>query len=116
MIKQTWTQILLHNKLTPEMMTPILNSYISLQGSSGGIAELLGGLIGLIIQLALIIVIVAGFWKTFEKADEPGDTVPVAELNDRNQKEAERQQMKDDDNSLSSDSVFDSVPEVTDDE
>jgi hypothetical protein len=53
-------------------MTTILDLVIPLQNSSGGIAELLGGLIGLIVQLGLIIVIVAGFWKTFEKADEPG--------------------------------------------
>ena len=53
-------------------MLPTLNFIIPLQSGSGGIAELLSGLIGLIIQLALIIVIVAGFWKTFEKADEPG--------------------------------------------
>ena len=53
-------------------MTAILDLVIPLQNSSGGIVELLGGLIVLIVQLALIIVIVAGFWKTFEKADEPG--------------------------------------------
>jgi hypothetical protein len=53
-------------------MTALLNLLAPLQGSSGGMAELIGGLIGLIVQLALIVVIVAGFWKTFEKADEPG--------------------------------------------
>lgn len=44
-------------------MTP--NILVPLQGSSGGI-------LGLIVPLALTLMVFAGVWKTFEKAGEPG--------------------------------------------
>ena len=41
-------------------------------GSAGGIAALLAGGIFLLIELAIVIVIIAGLWKTFTKAGKPG--------------------------------------------
>jgi len=46
-------------------MTPIVNVLVPLQSDGGGI-------LGAIAPLAVTIVIFAGFWKTFEKAGEPG--------------------------------------------
>lgn len=46
-------------------MIPLLNPSVPLQGGSGGVIEPL-------VTLALTVLIVAGFWKTFEKAGEPG--------------------------------------------
>lgn len=39
-----------------------------LQGDSGGA----GGIVFLIIYLAILVAVIAGFWKAFEKAGEPG--------------------------------------------
>jgi hypothetical protein len=46
-------------------MVSVTNSIVPLQGSGGGGIELF-------ITLALTVVVFAGFWKTFEKAGEPG--------------------------------------------
>jgi hypothetical protein len=46
-------------------MVPIPSPSVPLQGGGTGGLELL-------IVLAIVIVVVAGFWKTFEKAGEPG--------------------------------------------
>lgn len=43
-----------------------------LQDDSGGIIGALFGGVGTICWLAFIVLIIAGFWKTFEKAGQPG--------------------------------------------
>jgi hypothetical protein len=48
-----------------KLMTPIVNFLVPLQNDGGGI-------LGIIAPLAVTVVIFAGFWKTFEKAGEPG--------------------------------------------
>jgi len=50
-----------------------VNDGVLLQGSNGG--GLLGGIIGgvfFLLYLAFIVVVIAGMWKTFQKAGEPG--------------------------------------------
>mgnify|MGYP006873344207 FL=1 len=47
------------------MMAPTLDLFVPLQSEGGSIIESL-------IPLALTIIVFAGFWKTFEKAGEPG--------------------------------------------
>ena len=51
-------------------------------GDGGGIAGLLGGLFGLLFFGALILIPIAGMWKTFEKAGQPGwgALIPVLNL------------------------------------
>jgi len=47
---------------------------VLLQGSNGG-GGLLGGIIGglfFLLYLAVLVVVIAGLWKTFEKAGQPG--------------------------------------------
>lgn len=39
---------------------------------SGGIIAMIGGLVSGLISLGLAIVIIAGMWKTYEKAGKPG--------------------------------------------
>ena len=56
-----------------------MNSFdlsILAQEDAGGGA---GGMIGLVIYLALVVLVIAGFWKTFEKAGKPGwgSLVPI---------------------------------------
>jgi len=46
-------------------MTPILNTVVPLQEGSGGSVELL-------VVILFTLVVAAGFWKTFEKAGQPG--------------------------------------------
>ena len=46
-------------------MASVTNSFVPLQGSGSGGIELF-------ITLALTVLVFAGFWKTFEKAGEPG--------------------------------------------
>lgn len=52
------------------------NTSILAQEDAGGGA---GAMIALVIQLALVVLIFAGFWKTFEKAGKPGwgSLVPI---------------------------------------
>lgn len=38
----------------------------------GGAAGAIGGLIGFVLMMGLLIVVIAGVWKTFEKAGKPG--------------------------------------------
>ena len=45
------------------------NTSILAQEDAGGGA---GAMIALVIQLALVVLVIAGFWKTFEKAGKPG--------------------------------------------
>ena len=59
-----------------------MNSFdlsILAQEEGGGGA---GGMIGLVIYLALVVLVIAGFWKTFEKAGKPGwgAIVPIYNL------------------------------------
>ena len=56
-----------------------MNSFdlsILAQEDAGGGAV---GMIGLVIYLALVVLVIAGFWKTFEKAGKPGwgSLVPI---------------------------------------
>ena len=44
----------------------------TLAQNSGGAAGAIGFMVFLVIYLAIIIVILAGFWKMFEKAGQPG--------------------------------------------
>lgn len=46
-------------------------------GDGGGVAGLIGGLVGLVVGLLFAIVVIAGAWKTFEKAGKPGWAVIV---------------------------------------
>lgn len=41
-------------------------------GGGGGAAGAIGLLVGLMIYLAIIVVVIAGMWKTFTKAGQPG--------------------------------------------
>lgn len=41
-------------------------------GDGGGVAALIGGLVGMLVGFLFVIVVVAGAWKTFEKAGKPG--------------------------------------------
>lgn len=41
-------------------------------GDGGGIAALIGGLVGMVVGLLFALVVIAGVWKTFEKAGKPG--------------------------------------------
>ena len=56
-------------------MASVTNSFVPLQGSGSGGIELF-------ITLALTVAVFAGFWKTFEKAGEPGWTglIPIYNL------------------------------------
>ncbi len=51
------------------------NTSILAQDEGGGA----GAAIALVIQLAIIVLVIAGFWKTFEKAGKPGwgSIVPI---------------------------------------
>jgi hypothetical protein len=46
-----------------QLVVPLQNG-----GGGGGLA----GIVGLIVYLAIIVAVIAGFWKAFEKAGEPG--------------------------------------------
>lgn len=52
------------------LITPI--SSVFQQGEEGGLLAFLTSTVGLLIILALTIVFVAGIWKTFQKAGQPG--------------------------------------------
>lgn len=55
------------------MFNPLILAGLLLQNDdAGGIIALFTGGFGLICWLVVIILIVAGFWKTFEKAGHPG--------------------------------------------
>lgn len=41
-------------------------------GSSGGAAAAAGGIMFTLIYLAIIVLVIVGFWKVFEKAGQPG--------------------------------------------
>ena len=47
-----------------------MNNHIMLWAQEGGGG--IGGMIFLVIWLALVVAIIAGFWKTFAKAGQPG--------------------------------------------
>jgi hypothetical protein len=47
-------------------MYQIPGAFVPLQGSGSG------GIVPLLLQLIVLVVVVAGLWKTFEKAGEPG--------------------------------------------
>ncbi len=55
-----------------------MNCLLAMDGAGGGI----GGLVGMVIWLAVVVVIVAGLWKTFVKAGQPGwaALVPIYNL------------------------------------
>jgi hypothetical protein len=48
----------------------VVDLFILAQSSDAGSA--IGGIIGLVVQLAIIGVIIAGMWKVYTKAGEPG--------------------------------------------
>lgn len=41
-------------------------------GGGGGAAGAIGGMLCMLVYLALIVGVIAGFWKVFEKAGKPG--------------------------------------------
>ena len=45
---------------------------ILLQDDGGGIIAAIGGLFMSVCWLAFMVIMIAGFWKTFEKANQPG--------------------------------------------
>ena len=53
------------------MVNPSLFASLLLQDDGGLIGALFGG-VGLICWLVVIVLVVAGFWKTFAKAGQPG--------------------------------------------
>ena len=54
------------------MINPLILAGLLLQDDAGGIFALFTGGFGLVCWLILVVLIVAGFWKTFEKAGQPG--------------------------------------------
>jgi uncharacterized membrane protein YhaH (DUF805 family) len=50
----------------------MLNTALLLAQDDGNAAGGIGAMIGLVLYLAVIIVVIAGLWKTFEKAGKPG--------------------------------------------
>jgi hypothetical protein len=40
--------------------------------NNGGIGAIVGGGIGLFVALAILVIVIAGFWKVFTKAGQPG--------------------------------------------
>jgi hypothetical protein len=50
----------------------ILSRTVFQQGEEGGLLALLTGTTGLLCATALVIIAIIGFWRTFEKAGQPG--------------------------------------------
>jgi hypothetical protein len=48
----------------------MLNHFAVLLGQNNGGG--VGGVVGFIVWLAIVVLVIAGFWKTFEKAGQPG--------------------------------------------
>ncbi len=54
------------------MSTLFIAANYALQDDGGGIFGFLFGGVSLVCYLAILILVIAGFWKTFEKAGQPG--------------------------------------------
>lgn len=53
-------------------MNPLIFAGLMLQDDGGGLIGALFGGVGMICWLIMFVLIIAGWWKTFEKAGEPG--------------------------------------------
>jgi len=49
-----------------------LTGFLFQRGDEGGLLAFLTSTVGLLITLALMIIFIAGYWKTFQKAGQPG--------------------------------------------